>query len=651
MSKGIIIYETLTKWDSLFIKRYIKKGIPVWIVEPFLAYHHKKNMKFFPSHFPSFVDNLIQSGKISVLSADKVNAKEIYSMSADKAVEVVETVYSVYREEFEVLFQYVTDTLKSSKVENVFKKKLCERLAEFYSVNIMLHRIEKLLGPGSISIYSDANVRSYFYLKALLSRSNQEFFEHPNIRFSIRTRVTAFFENLKEYLIIMARLHAQTVASGLLYGSCTSREKEKKSFSYGVTIISPIRQLTDNQRGPDFIIDNDKILPEDVVYLPLVDLTSDQKKQLSGKPGTIYYPPKAGQCFSNFAEWKKVLMLAFKENLLRNGEEISAACNVFFNYFKWLKILDNVKFQHFITHCDFGIGHVGRNIALNQAGVQTWYFTDSMNFGINFQEDEKGCNMRHPFWTYLNYDHFVTWNDFLARYFKDHPESFKQVHVVGCLWSEHILEKNKVREQTIGVTPKDMDGLYVLSCFDSTYSRSGFAPYASGIAFGMHLLQLVNEFPDIFVLLKEKKDRNLHFTLDPIFGPKLLDLYNKMDTHPRITICPDQVDATELISVSNMLISFPFTSTTFEALSVNKPAIWHDPVGRYRKTPYGKIGGVITHSYEELKTMVLKFNKINPGDYQNPIPKSSPLMDPYMDGKAIDRFRELLCSEVGNLRQ
>ena len=106
-----------------------------------------------------------------------------------------------------------------------------------------------------------------------------------------------------------------------------------------------------------------------------------------------------------------------------------------------------------------------------------------------------------------------------------------------------------------------------------------------------------------------------------------------------------KVDVSDLVSVADMVISFPFTSTTFEALSVNKPAIWHDPMGYYRNTLYGKTGEVVTHSYEELKSKVLEIKEMSPGNYQNPIPMNSPLMDPYRDGKAIDRFRKLLASK------
>ncbi len=646
MKEVNVIYELVSKRDLFFIKRYLKRGILVSIIEPFHAFHHRKGIRFFPPPLPDFVKSLIKKGEINIVRVSELDTKEIYQLSADKAVDVIESVFPEYRKEHKKLFEYVCDVLKSSTAENVFKKSLCDRLAECYSVNILLHRVEKFFGSGTIMFYPDTNVRSYLYLKALLLKNNQDFFEHPSIRFPIRMHVTSFFENVKECLIAITSLSTQTLASGLLYGFRTTREKKKRGYSYGVTIISPTRQLADNQRGPDFIIDNNKILPKDVVYFPLADLTNDQKKQLSQIPGTVYYPPKAGRFFSNFIEWQKLLRFTFKKNFLRNGLEIKAACNAFFNYFRWLRVLENINFRHFITHCDFGMNHVGRNLALNQAGVQTWYFTDSMNFGLNFKEEKKGFGMYHPFWTYLNYDHFVTWDDFLAQYYKDHPGTFKHIHVVGCLWSEHIKRQNRTKNHTVDFPFKNVEDNFILAAFDTTYTRNGITSYAEGLVFAENLLQLADTCIDIHVFLKEKKERNIHCTLDPILGPKLLELYNKIDFHPRIKILSDRVDASELIFVSDMVVSFPFTSVTFEALSVNKPAIWHDPMGYYKNTPYGAIGGVTTHSYEELKAMVLGFKRNKPGDYQNPIPENSPLMDPYRDGKAIDRFRELLRTEV-----
>jgi len=634
-----IVYESPTKWDYIFIKKHLKKNYSVWVIEPFHAYHHKR-IRFFPPHLPIFARELINTQKISLIKADELNAREIYLLAAEKAVKIVEFVYPAYRNKYEKIFSYVSDTLKSPIAENVFRINLCNRLAEFYSVNILLQRIEKYFNTKSILFYPEINIHSYLFIKKLLTNSDQGAFEHPNIRFPIQPYLTASWENLKQNLIIMAKLCAQTLASGIFGRPHASPNKKKEFFSYGLTIIGP-RQLQGNRRSPDFIIDNKEIIASDVVYFPSYNLTKEQKEILSKLPGEVHNLPKAGRFVSHYRQWKKLLYLGVKQKFLRNAEELISASSAFFNYFKWQKVMESVSIRHFITHADFGIGHIGRNLALNQAGVKTWFFTDSMNHTVNFQCGNKG-GMHHPFWTYLYYDHLVTWDDVLAQYYKEHPGSFKNIHVVGCLWGEHIQEKTRARKETRLPALKNLDNRYILSCFDSTYSRNGLTSYKEGLAFIKDLLQLADECSDIHIIFKEKKERSIHYDLDPILGPKLLEIYSKMDNQPDITVCSNQINASELISVSDVVISFPFTSTTFEALSVNKPAIWHDPNSFYQDTFYANTKGVVTHGYEELKAKILEIKQSTHGDYQNPIPMNSPYMDPYRDRKAIKRFIDLL---------
>ncbi len=648
MQELIAVFEILKKWEYFLIKKKLRKGLIVWIIEPFYAFHHKRGMHLFPHSLPEFVDRLINEKRIDIINASQLNTKDIFHISNDKAVEVIESVFPDYKEEHHELFDCVSNILKSPDAENVFKKDLCNRLAEFYSVNILLHRIEKMFSTGPILFYPDTNVRDYLYFKSLLSKSKQDYYEHPNIRFPIKTQITAFFENLKEYLVSVAKLSAQTIASSFLRILYPIGEKKKKSYLYGVTVTAPLRQLTDNQRGPGFIIDNNKIHAEEVVYLPIIELTGDQKKNLEKIPGSVCYLPKPGRLFSHFNEWKNMLWLALKNNPLRSGREISMAGNALFNYFRWKKVMEDVEIKHFISHCDFSIEQIGRNIALSQAGVQTWYFTDSMNHGCVLKAEKEKCGMRLPFWTYLSYDHLITWNELLRKYFKDHPGSFRQIHVVGCLWAGHIRGKEGEKGQNPQLDSAKLTNKFIISAFDTTYTRNGFTSYSEGIAFANHLLKLADEYPDIHIFVKEKKNRDIHHTLDPVNGPALLNLYKKMGDHPRIKTSFDNEDSSKLISIADMVVSFPFTSTTFEALSVNKPAVWHDPMGYYRDTPYAKVGGVTTHSYEEMKAKVLEIKNMRPGTYQNPIEMGSSLMDPYRDGKAIERFRELLVTYTMN---
>ena len=165
-----IIFESPRNWHKIHILSYVMRGLSVWIIEPFRMYHYKRGIAFYPPHLPPYIEGLIQGEKISVLLGKMINAKEIYQLAADKAVEVIESVYAEYRNEHEELFAYVVEILKSPVAENVFRKSLCDRLAEFYSLNILLHRIESLFSDTKIIFFTDADIRSYRYLKKLLSK-------------------------------------------------------------------------------------------------------------------------------------------------------------------------------------------------------------------------------------------------------------------------------------------------------------------------------------------------------------------------------------------------------------------------------------------------------------------------------------------------
>ncbi|MGL1930793.1 MAG: polysaccharide biosynthesis PFTS motif protein [Desulfotalea sp.] len=642
MSVLKVVYELPTKFDYISIKKYLARDIPVWFVEPHNAYHnrYKKGVRFSPGKFPKYARKMVDDGLVSVVTSEQLDSKGILSFSADKAVDIVEVVYPEYRKKFDKILSYVSDTLRSSSAENVFKNNLCNKLAEFYSINMSLHRIGETIGSGEILYYPHTNVYSYLFIKKLLSGCKHDFFEHDNIDFPAETYVASFLQILRQNFVSLATLLAQVFASCFLGRGSRSEVKSGKIFSYGIAIVSP-RQFCTNKRGPDFIIDNEKILPSEIVYFPLIDLNIEQQEILGKLPGEVRQVPKPGRFFSNFPEWKKLFILGIKQSFLRNGEELMLASNVLFNYFRWQTILADVSIRHFITHADFGVGHIGRNIALNKAGVQSWYFTDSMNNGVNLREEGK-CRMKHPFWTYLYYDHLVTWDETLVNYHKEHPGSFEKTHIVGCLWSDHIQGKLHALEKIKIPALRKLNNCFILSCFDSTYSRNGRTTYEHGLDFARHLMQLVDEVSDVYVILKEKKDRHVHYELDQVLGPELIELYKKMDLHPKILTCSNEADASELISISDFVISFPFTSTTFEALSANRSAIWHDPAGLFRNTIYGKAGGVVTHSYDELKATVLEYRAIRSESYHKNIQMNSPHMDPYRDGSAIDRFRVLL---------
>jgi len=633
-----VIFESPAKQHIWLIKRYLNHGYRVWIIEPFHAYHHEKGIRFFPRPFPEYIEKLIRDGKVNLLKAKDLSAREIYFIAANKAVEVSEKVYPQYKKEHFRLIKYICDILNSSIAESIFKKQLCDRLAVFYSVNIMLDKIGKVFSNDNIKVYLEANAVTYSYFKKLLIQSNQQVYCHKNITFSSNIYMCSLYESMKNDFIIIIKLLAHIILSILLmYKKYRFSSQQKKSYKYGVSIISPTRQLVGNKRGPDFIVDNKNIHDRDIIYFSLCTLNEEQKNRLRKLKSDIFYPFNKYSISSHILEWVWFFWIFLKYECFKKSSFVNEAYAGLIEYFRWKKIMTKLNIRHFVTHCDFGTQHIARNIVLKQYGVQTWYFTDSMNFGVNFAQSEGINDKCHPFWTYLYYDHFVTWSKLLSDYFDSHPGAFENHHIIGCLWADNI---NGLAEPK----KEGNNNKFTIAAYDSTFSRNGITSYDEGIAFAQHLLKLADECPDIEITLKEKKTRSIHFKLDPILGPMLLALYDEMATRSNVKMYKDYEDASDLMSIADLVVSFPFTSTTFEALSVNKPAIWHDPLGYYRNTAYGRTG-VTTHSYDELKIKVFEIKSMKPGMYRSPIPIDSPLMDPYRDGKAIERFRDLLISK------
>jgi len=633
------IYECIDRLDSFNLYKNIILKRKVFIVEPFYTYHHRGNNRFCPPPLPSWTEELINTGKAVLISAKDLNTQDIYLLSAEKAVDAVEDVYPAYRKRFAQLFSFISSCLCSQDAENAFRITLCNNLAEFYSTNILLHRIEALFKNEPICFFPAMNVRSYLFSRQLLIESGKDFHHHESVSFSAKSRFKGKACHLKNNLILIMKLCVQVLASGIVGKKNDKSTTEKKLFSFGISITGS-RQLRDNQRSPNFML-GEMAHNSKVVYFPLLPLTESQEKKLREFSGVVLPVPRPGKFYTNFADWKKLLLIGLRHQLTKTSDELYTAVLTLYNYLAWNLLLNKCSVKHFITHADFGIPQVGRNIALNQAGSQTWYFTDSINHVCFFQNPEsKG---RHPFWTYLNYDHFVTWTRSLAEYYKLHPGSVKKTHVVGCLWSEHIRDKREARRNSfLKDYVKTNNDSFIICCFDTTYTHNGFTNYYEGLRYAEHLFRLVEDTPKVFLIFKEKKDRNIHFTFDPESGPKLMEIYEKMNSHPRIIFCSNQVDSSEIISVSDMIISFPFTSTTFEALCNNRPAIWHDAAGYYRESIFGKIAGLVTHDYEELKTKITEImEKTEKGETCIETP-DSPYMDPFHDGKAIERFRELL---------
>jgi hypothetical protein len=128
------------------------------------------------------------------------------------------------------------------------------------------------------------------------------------------------------------------------------------------------------------------------------------------------------------------------------------------------------------------------------------------------------------------------------------------------------------------------------------------------------------------------------------YTPELLKWIEELKNHPRSLAVSTDIAPSEIIALSDLTISFPFTSTTFEALSAARKALYFDAADKFRGALFDRIPGLVCHNYEELKSRAaeLLFAADNGrfSAYLDNYVRGK--LEGYLDGRALDRFRELL---------
>lgn len=244
----------------------------------------------------------------------------------------------------------------------------------------------------------------------------------------------------------------------------------------------------------------------------------------------------------------------------------------------------------------------------------------------------------HPYWLYLNYTDMVFWNERTAGFFVQHHNA-GTAHVVGCLRSGFAPTKEEALISVPSEVQRAVSRYKIISAFDSTYTLKATTPGEAGLAFARHMLQLVECFEDAYLVFKCKKHPDFLFATG---NSELALFYEQMGRHPRVLMADDSVSPGPLISLSALTVSFPFTSTTYEAISDGLPAIWHDPASSYKNVPYAKYPELVTHGFPILEELTGRRLAECGTPFSSPLPQGAPEFDPYRDGKAIERFRGLL---------
>jgi len=637
--------------------------------------------KPFIYHFPLILYHLIKGDKVIVFDFDGKSCKKRwlrifikrglinrYYYFKDKQESLaLDSVDMVYKTLFKksLMIKAMVDCYEDKDIEMAYKKELAWELSLFYAMQLILKQeTEDTSFKGKIVLYP----YKYTSFLNILKKCNCFLHKISNISIplwmSFVSRVHQVVSSFMFYILFII-ITAGLTFIGLVKKIASFKNGEKKFFKYAIAIKYPAFQFKfTSNRTFDFLLDGENIKKENTIFLILTRCSKSKISELRSKNYNMvdcssFFKTVNLLSGSNTKGMLKKLVRYLFSNIFGAFTQQSAYLTVNIKlivmFMAWSMMLDKYKFGHFISANDEGITHIGRNILLNKNDCTTWHYAHSGSLSYIFTNTKLtfyDCRM----WlrSYLHYNNYLLWNKSAVDFMKMHPTKINNYFNVGCIWSESI-RKSDIKDietyaKTRGIKKNVNKRLKVLSFFDSSYFESISSKYSFrfGLKFYEDIRKLLSEKSDVFVIIKEKKPIDYYANTSDYPVPseaikKFALVLKKLDSHPRCYRVGFQGDPSEIIAVSDVTISYAFTSPTVEALCARKKAIFHDPTNEFHDYHYDKIPSLVSHDYEDLKAKIQNLLALTSSDYDEYLDKHIMYkVEDYLDGKAIMRFQDLI---------
>lgn len=639
----VVFFECLTRWHVPLVAWYVARGYVV---------RYKHLQRGFEPTWRLLGRNARQL--IEPLTFDPPLYRW-FNRSYEEAFDHIEDVYKRFYEKNRLIGR-LCRLFHSDAVHVAFKKALLERLSEDFYYRLLIQRVREQCSPAdhlAVVLAKPIHVSQSLQFSRLLPPRTQEE-RLPSWYFPRWLRVAAAFSSLRMRLEVGLRV-GKILGWMIVSRLRGSRRAAETRYEFGMAVISPTRELHERLRSSGFLADGELIQQEDVLLVPIARL---QEKEIEWLKARGFNVSESMQPVS----WKTArrTMGALVRLLAPMWTQptwlLTIAATLIREFAVWETFTEHSRIKKLITYSDHGLSHIPRNIVLQQHGTEVWHYHVTANMSEALPPlDGSGLPLRFDMWGYLYYDVMVCWGERFIRYFKRHHQVVGRYVAVGCLWSEHIrlFQEGRVasrlrqRLEACGWRP----GQKIISVFPTWYHVNNIYDFEDGLAFIRGIERLLADLPDIFVIVKEKHARWLYVNRPDADGTyyrqeaaTVYRGYDRLEQHARCWLPGHTADTSEIAAMSDLVISFPFTSVTVEAMGAGVLGLYFDPLGKCRDSYYDRIPWLVAHSYPELKRRVVDLlYEISPGEYQRYLETYlKGETDQLLDGRAITRFRELL---------
>jgi polysaccharide biosynthesis PFTS motif protein len=529
--------------------------------------------------------------------------------------------------------------LKFPEIVNMYKKKLLTNLQKLYKIQLRINEIAKNKDSAEIYFFPHNHFKIHLDKSSLLMKNINVI---PSINLGII---------LSHTLCKIKKIRSLSVLPYMFFKKTQkiSNNKIRKEFKVGIRINHPKNIFSVNYLNANILISGNELPKRDVLFIDEVGQVNlkDYEKRgynytslLNDREiiSTNLFWRKIVKCF--LPVWVKSIFLSFFEESLIIDTNYKILCD----YINWNIFTDSYKINNYVaaTLSD----NISKTYILSQSNIKTWliYFDNSTSY---YYTDLDETTRISDLFSFMYYDYAVVYGDNIRRFFQNHRNIIKKYIMTGVLYSQivHELQEGKLKSplHLIMEQKKEMtDNKKIITVFDTTYGHQAPLKIKDGIRFGNDILKLLDEFSEIGIIFKAKKELAL--------TPYLTSVYDKLKNHERCIFVArydkEGISAPEVIVPADLVISAAFTSTTAEALGAKKKAIYYDPSGYYVEGKYyfNRFPNFVAHDYEELKKLIpywlYEVTDEEFDDFLNTYVKHE--IDPYLDGKALTRLRKLL---------
>jgi len=426
-------------------------------------------------------------------------------------------------------------------------------------------------------------------------------------------------------------------------------DQEKKYFPIGVHLYKGLLFNNKHCHSVDFFIDEVKIKKDDVLFVLGPHQPHDCIKQTkeSGYHYVDIYDDiifKYNRYYYLKKHYRKISMFRFKSirSILRQSWFSTSALSALRNFISWSIFFDKYNVKKFMNMMN--PQEITREIMIRKYGAESIFVHDSASVTYI----DKGKNSQYAEMFYVSnmiFDKTITDIE-TNKWLRGSQNSVKKYIDNGVLFADYAKnitceQKTAIRTQ-LGVHPKQT----LVSFFDNNVGSGCVFNYEENYFLFDSIKRILDLYPHFYVVFKSKNSKESILRKQLPFYIK--DIFRELLQNERFCeVTNDQgIMNYELVGSTDLVISGATSTMIYISLAGGIKTISYDPGNKYfqKFIITENFPNLCAHDFNELVDLIEYWLcKSTDDDFRAFINDYiRPNIDPYCDGRAIERLQEIL---------